>query len=76
MYFGTKYKDNYYLIGIGYIYIYDETFTKTLWPIPAEPQTNQHQIRLAGRLETCAKTDLLQSVDIFQIFLHNSDSGG
>ena len=49
---------------------------QTLWPIPAEPQTNQHQIRLAGRLETGAKTDLLQSVDIFQIFLHNSDSGG
>ena len=73
MYFGTKYKDNYYLIANRLLY---ETFTKTLWPIPAEPQTNQHQIRLAGLLETGAKTDLLQSVDIFQIFLHNSDSGG
>ena len=72
MYFGSKYKDNYYLIGIGYIYM------KHLQRhcVPAESHTNQHQIRLAGRLETGAKTDLLQSVDIFQIFLHNSDSGG
>ena len=82
MYFGTKYKNNYYYL-LGYMkqecsikskFVYEAS--KPRHCCPAEPQTNQHQIRLAGRLETGAKTDWLQSVDIFQIFLHNSDSSG